>query len=236
MSRQPAVSLSSRCTSRGFWPLASRSTSSIWSTCRVVPEPPCTASPAGLFSTSTSASSYSVIALIWARVFCCASESCVATLGASSRSGGMRTLWPALRRSLLSARLPSTRNSPFRTMRWMCENDSPGKRASRKRSTRMLSSSGVTVTVCTLVGKLVGKAACALAARSPASSRGGRRVRGDSASPVRRFASLRGDNGAALRVAFLAPAGRLPARFASRSDFFASGRLTRRLMTPPSMT
>ena len=45
-SRQPDVSLSSRCTSRGFWPFESRITSSIWSTWRVVPEPPCTASPA----------------------------------------------------------------------------------------------------------------------------------------------------------------------------------------------
>src|SRR6266566_7569755 len=34
----------------------------------------------------------------------------------------------------------------------MWENDRPGNRASRKRSTRMLSSSGVTTTVCTLVG------------------------------------------------------------------------------------
>ena len=64
----------------------------------------------------------------------------------------MRTLCPSSSRSLLSARLPFTRSSPLRTMRWMWENDRPGKRASRKRSTRMLFSSAVTTTVCTLVG------------------------------------------------------------------------------------
>ena len=37
-------------------------------------------------------------------------------------------------------------------MRWIWENDSPGNRASRKRSTRMPFSSAVTTTVCTLVG------------------------------------------------------------------------------------
>ena len=85
-------------------------------------------------------------------VFCAASESSPATLGVSSFSGGMRMLCPSSMRSLLSARLPLTRNSPLRTMRWMWENDRPGKRASRKRSTRMLFSSAVTTTVCTLVG------------------------------------------------------------------------------------
>src|SRR4051794_13660938 len=64
----------------------------------------------------------------------------------------MRTLWPSSSRSLLSTRLPSTRSSPLRTTRWMWENDRPGKCASRKRSTRMLFSSAVTLTVCTLVG------------------------------------------------------------------------------------
>jgi len=39
--------------------------------------------------------------------------------GASSRNGGIRTFCPASSRSLLSARLPLTRNSPLRTMRWM---------------------------------------------------------------------------------------------------------------------
>ena len=55
--RQPAVSLSRRCTSRGRCPCASRIASSMPSIWRVVPEPPCTASPIGLFNTITSASS-----------------------------------------------------------------------------------------------------------------------------------------------------------------------------------
>ncbi len=67
-------------------------------------------------------------------------------------------LCPSSIRSLLSARLPLTLSSPFRTMRWMCENDRPGKRASRKRSTRMPFSSAVTVTVWTLVGNGVATA------------------------------------------------------------------------------
>ena len=92
-----------------------------------MPEPPCTASPAGLFSTSTSSSSYSVISLSCCRVWFSASESWPAAFGASSCSGGMRTLCPASSRSLLSARLPFTRNSPLRTMRWMWENDRPRK-------------------------------------------------------------------------------------------------------------
>ncbi len=87
-----------------------------------------------------------------ASVFCAASDSGPAVFGASSFSGGMRTLCPSSSRSLLSTRLPSTRSSPLRTTRWMWENDRPGKRASRKRSTRMLFSSAVTLTVCTLVG------------------------------------------------------------------------------------
>ena len=70
----------------------------------------------------------------------------------------MRMLCPSSIRSLLSARLPLTRSSPFRTMRWMWENDRPGKRASRKRSTRMLFSSAVTTTVWTLVGSGGGSA------------------------------------------------------------------------------
>ena len=51
-----------------------------------------------------------------------------------------------------AARLPFTRTSPLRMMRWMWLNDRPGKRASRKRSTRMPASSAVTATVCTPVG------------------------------------------------------------------------------------
>ena len=48
-----------------------------------------------------------------------------------------------------SVRLPLIRNSPFRMTRWIWLNDSPGNRASKKRSTRMPVSSGVTATVCT---------------------------------------------------------------------------------------
>ena len=40
----------------------------------------------------------------------------------------MRTVWPSSSRSLLSARLPLTRNSPFRTMRWIWLKESCGKR------------------------------------------------------------------------------------------------------------
>ncbi len=54
------------------------------------------------------------------RASCCsASDKRPATFGASSLSGGMRTLCPSSSRSLLSARLPLTRSSPLRTMRWM---------------------------------------------------------------------------------------------------------------------
>ena len=55
--------------------------------------------------------------------------------GASSCSGGMRTACPASSRSFGCARLPFTRTSPLRMMRWMWLNDRPGKRASKKRST-----------------------------------------------------------------------------------------------------
>ncbi|MEY9128193.1 hypothetical protein ABIA09_007755 [Bradyrhizobium yuanmingense] len=105
-----------------------------------------------MFRTRTSSSSQIVISFSAFSVFCAASESSPTTFGASSLSGGIRTLCPSSSRSLLSTRLPSTRSSPLRTTRWMWENDRPGKRASRKRSTRMLFSSAVTVTVCTLVG------------------------------------------------------------------------------------
>ena len=63
----------------------------------------------------------------------------------------MRTCWPASSRSLGSARLPFTRTSPLRMMRWIWLNEGPGKRASKKRSTRMPASSPVTVTVWTPV-------------------------------------------------------------------------------------
>ena len=61
----------------------------------------------------------------------------------------MRTAWPPSSRAFGCVRLPFTRTSPLRMMRWMWLNDRPGKRASKKRSTRILFSSGVTVTVCT---------------------------------------------------------------------------------------
>ena len=53
----------------------------------------------------------------------------------------MRICWPTSSRSFGSARLPFTRTSPLRMMRWMWLNESPGNRASKKRSTRMPDSS-----------------------------------------------------------------------------------------------
>ena len=47
------------------------------------------------------------------------------------RSGGMRTCCPTSSRSFVSTRLPFTRTSPLRTMRWMWLNDRPGNRASK---------------------------------------------------------------------------------------------------------
>ena len=73
----------------------------------------------------------------------------------------MRTAWPVSSRALGCVRFPFTRTSPLRMMRWMWLNDSPGKRASKKRSTRMLFSSGVTVTVCTPAEENVAFAATA---------------------------------------------------------------------------
>ena len=63
----------------------------------------------------------------------------------------MRTCWPVSSRSFGSARLPFSRTSPLRMMRWMWLNDRPGNRASKKRSSRMPASSAATVTVCTPV-------------------------------------------------------------------------------------
>ena len=77
--------------------------------------------------------------------------SAATTSAALTLSGGMRTGWPASSRSFGSARLPFTLTSPLRMMRWMWLNDSPGNRASKKRSSRMPDSSGLTVTVCTPV-------------------------------------------------------------------------------------
>ena len=83
----------------------------------------------------------------------------------------MRTAWPLSSRAFGSVRLPFTRTSPLRMMRWMWLNDRPGKRASKKRSTRMPDSSGVTVTVCTAAENC---AALALASASGGAGAGWR--------------------------------------------------------------
>ena len=134
--RQPAVSLSRRCTSRGRWPSRLRIAPSMPSIWRVVPDPPCTASPIGLLSTITSSSSNSVMDLMKARSLCSAGLSAPGR-GASSRSGGMRIDCPASSRPFGCARLPFTRTSPLRMMRWIWLKDSPGNGCSKKRSTRM---------------------------------------------------------------------------------------------------
>ena len=103
-----------------------RSTSSMPSRWRVVPEPPCTDRPIGLFSTSTSASSCNVMDLRNARVFSSSAERGAAGFGWLSLSGGMRICWPVSSRSFGSARLPFTLTSPLRMMRWMWLNDRPG--------------------------------------------------------------------------------------------------------------
>src|SRR2546421_368027 len=55
----------------------------------------------------------------------------------------MRTPRPLSHLFFGCARFPFTPRSPFWVIRWMCENDSPGNRASRKRATRMpVSSAG----------------------------------------------------------------------------------------------
>jgi hypothetical protein len=61
----------------------------------------------------------------------------------------MRTACPASSRAFGWVRLPFTRTSPLRMMRWIWLNDRPGNRASKKRSTRMPFSSAVTATFCT---------------------------------------------------------------------------------------
>ena len=68
----------------------------------------------------------------------------------------MRTDWPASSRAFGCVRLPFTRTSPLRMMRWIWLNDRPGNRPSKKRSTRMPFSSGVTATVCTPAEKCTG--------------------------------------------------------------------------------
>ena len=90
----------------------------------------------------------------------------------SSLSGGMRICWPVSRRSFGSARLPFTRTSPLRMMRWMWLNESPGNRCSKKRSSRMPPSSAETVTVWTPVAISGSGAGSGLASGS--ARRGGR--------------------------------------------------------------
>ena len=86
-----------------------------------------------------------------ARSFCACGASSRGVRRVELAAAGCARAWPASSRAFGSVRLPFTRTSPLRMMRWMWLNDRPGKRASKKRSTRMPSSSGVTVTVCTLV-------------------------------------------------------------------------------------
>ena len=68
-----------------------------------------------------------------------------------ARAGAAECARPGRLRSRFfgCVRLPFTRTSPLRMMRWIWLNDRPGNRASKKRSTRMPFSSGVTATVCT---------------------------------------------------------------------------------------
>ncbi len=133
ISRQPDVSRSSRCTSRGFagpWRRASPPA------CRRHPARDAGAAlhgkPCGLVQHhDVGVLEQDHVLQRLQRLGVAASDSWPATFGVSSLSGGMRMLCPSSIRSLLSARLPLTRSSPFRTMRWMWENDRPGKRASR---------------------------------------------------------------------------------------------------------
>src|SRR6188474_1914155 len=83
----------------------------------------------------TSASSKRMIDFRKARSFCAAGASSRGA-GASTLSGGMRTACPASRRAFGCVRLPFTRTSPLRMMRWIWLKDRPGNRASKKRSTR----------------------------------------------------------------------------------------------------
>ena len=150
-SRQPAVSLSSRCTSRGRWPSRGRAGPRA---CRrggaTVPEPPCTASPIGLLSTSTSASSYSVIDA-GTRASCRRPR---AARGGGARRAERRDahrlagLQPVLRLRALAVHAQLA----FADDALDVGERRPGNRASRKRSTRMPASSAVTATVCTPVG------------------------------------------------------------------------------------
>ena len=109
----------------------------------MVPEPPCTASPIGLLSTSTSSSSCSVIDLRKARSFWSLGGVVARLRRLDLERRDADRLAASAAGPWAAARLPFTRTSPLRMMRWMWLNDRPGNRASKKRSSRMPSSSPV---------------------------------------------------------------------------------------------
>ena len=111
----------------------------------------------------------------------------------------MRTACPASSLFFGWVRLPFTRTSPLRMMRWMWLNERPGNRASKKRSTRMPVSSGVTLTVCTPAEKCTGLGAATGGGAIAGASRDGRAGKAGRAPP--RLAE------------------RLPVRFTGKSDW-----------------
>ena len=145
ISNRPDVSLSRRWTSRGRSSKPKRSASSMPSTCRSVPVPPCTASPGGLFSTMTWSS-------LWMtrRGFPAASRSETVGIsrglggGAAVTPGGRRMVWPGSTRSLPSARLPSIRTWPVRKSFCRAPWLSSGKWRWNQRSSRRPASSSAT--------------------------------------------------------------------------------------------
>ena len=150
-NRQPEVSRSSRWTRRGRWSSASRKLSSMPSICGHAGAA-LHRKPHGLVEHQH------VVVFVKRNRFQERARLRIAAIVqvglASSRSGGMRTDCPGARRSLPSTRLPSTRSSPLRMTRWICENENP-ENSARKRSTRMPASSAETATVCALVGSSV---------------------------------------------------------------------------------
>jgi len=149
----PRCPVEAVCTSLGgFWPLASRITSSMSSTLRVMPEPPLhLARPAGLLQHHDAKSESSN------RRSCPLRACSVLSRSSGQRSCGLRRielhaaecersgLLPASG-SLLSARLPLTAQLAFAKRCAGCWARTTGREnvASRKRSTRMLFSSAVT--------------------------------------------------------------------------------------------
>src|SRR5688500_2165916 len=121
------------------------------STWRVTPEPPCTASPAGLSKTITASSSCRITASsAWRSP---ALRTGFARLRSASPvcSGGMRICWPDASRVEASTRAPSTRTCPERTSFCRCPKPRPGKCSLNQRSSRMPASSRSTVRVSTAV-------------------------------------------------------------------------------------